>query len=57
MVLIEKTIYHKFNKNISKSELIDYYIQLDKEINLTYRNTNGQSQVCIFLVLLKSFEN
>ncbi|EIF2088173.1 hypothetical protein M3X99_15105 (plasmid) [Clostridium perfringens] len=57
MVLIEKTIYHRFNKNISKSELIDYYIQLDKEINLTYRNTNGQSQVCIFLVLLKSFEN
>lgn len=56
MVLIEKTIYPRFNKNISKSELIDYYTPSDKEINLAYRNTNGQSQVCIFLVLLKSFE-
>lgn len=56
MVLIEKTIYPRFNKNITKSELIDYYTPSDKEINLAYRNTNGQSQVCIFLVLLKSFE-
>ncbi|MGU8559755.1 Tn3 family transposase [Clostridium perfringens] len=56
MVLIEKTIYPRFNKNITKSELIDYYTPSDKEINLAYRNTNGQSQVCIFLVFLKSFE-
>ena len=53
MVLIEKTIYTRFNKNISKLELIDYYTPADKEINLAYISTNGQSQVCIFLVLLK----
>jgi DNA primase len=37
VALIERTIYPRFNKVISKNELIRYYTPYDEDINLAYK--------------------
>ena len=56
MALIERTIYPRFNKKISKNELLSCYTPSDEEIKFTYTQVRGLEQVCTFLITLKAFK-
>lgn len=53
--LIDRTIYPKFHKKITKRELQKYYTPSKEEIRLAHDNVKGENQICVFLVLLKTF--
>ncbi|MGL5086017.1 MAG: DUF4158 domain-containing protein, partial [Clostridium sp.] len=57
MALIDRTIYPKFNEKLSGNELIKYYTISDEEINFAYTQVRGAEQLCVFLIILKSFKN
>jgi hypothetical protein len=57
MILISKTIYPRFNDNISKEELQKFYLPSIEKINLARSKVRGNEHVYLFLVHLKIFQN
>lgn len=56
MSLIERTIYPRINKAITKNELINYYTPSNEEINLVNTYVKDLSKICVFLTMLKLFK-
>ena len=56
VALIHRTIYPRFNKVISKNELIKCYTPSDEDISLAYKHVKGLPQIGVFLIMLKSFK-
>lgn len=57
MTLISKTIYPRFNDNISKEELQRFYLPSIEEIDLARSKVRGKEHVYLFLLNLKVFQN
>lgn len=57
MTLMSKTIYPRFNDNISKEELQKFYLPSIEEIDLARSKVRGKERVYLFLLNLKVFKN
>ncbi|MFX0548174.1 DUF4158 domain-containing protein [Hathewaya histolytica] len=56
MTLIERTIYPRFNKVISKNELIKLYTPYDEDITIAYKYAKELPNITVFIIMLKTFK-
>lgn len=56
MALIERTIYPRIHKKITKKELLEEYTPSQEELTMAYFNLKTGNKVFTFMVLLKTFK-